>query len=1252
MANLLIKSSNVRGLRDDHKRREMFHLFHKSKYNIFLIQETHSTTDCEIQWRTEWGGDIYYSHGTNTARGTCILIEKSLGKQVHDVIVDAEGRYVILDIEIGNIRLTLASIYGPNLDDSDFFVDLAVLTENIENDNRIIGGDWNVVLNIEKDKKGGQAQTHSNSLQIIQTWMEETDLVDFWRLKNPNDFKFTWKRINPKPGIFCRLDYFLVSFGLIDKIMECSITPGYKTDHSAITLSLDVNDNKRGPGFWKLNTSYLNDPDYVQLIKNTIIQTVRDNEGANAKLLWDTMKCKIRGASIKFSSDKKKSKKNKIEIYEKKLKYFEQKISEENTQENINRIEEIKNELEKYTIEATKGAMIRSRARWCEEGEKHSKYFLNLEKRNHNNKTINKLQLENGNVITDSEEILNQQKLFYKKLYKTSYGDNTEEEIDQFVENLEIPKVSEDEKEKQKLNLLETELLTSLKALKNGRSPGIDGIPNEFYKVFWNDIKEYLIDAYNESKEDGALSFTQRQGQISLIPKKDRNPLLLKNWRPLSLLNSDYKILAKTIANRIKPCLEKIIHHDQTGFLQNRYIGENIVKALDLIEIAEAEDVEAFLMFIDFEKAYDHIEWPFLYKTLQLFGFDENLIKWVKILYSDITSCVTNNGWKSDFFQLTRGVRQGCPLSSYLFILCTEILSISIRSNPDIHGIEYNGTEHKLSQFADDTWFSLIYDQDNLNTVLQTLDTFQICSGLKINYEKTELLRIGSLKNSNARLYTQKQLQWTNKVVKLLGVQLTADRKQLLKLNYEPIITKLQNIISVWQQRKITLFGKISVIQSLLVSQLIYMFSVLPSPSREFLGAIEKTLVDYLWSNKKHHLSKETIKFSKEQGGLGMIDIFKKDISIKCAWVKRLLSQDNASWKKLVEFFIPESEKLVWAGNLNIKDAENVLKHDSSFWKNVLRAWALYNYHIPSNSREILAEQIWFNSNIKVKKTTVFYKELSQYGIRYIQDLINENYIFDCNHIMQKFGLPERSRMYVNMVIHAVPTEWKEIVKNNQINLDAPNNPTALEIATSKIKISKFIYSKIMQKSNVELIQKLIEKWTQDIPNINLEEVEFENFFQIIPKSIMSPKHRDFQFRLIHRVLVTNKSLKLWKIKESDRCTFCGLECETIKHILWDCMYVNRLWETLFNWITDKTNTTITFTVKDILLGITFEEMIAFNCIFIITKQYIYATKCLEQKPDFNQLLSKIQYQKNVEKYIATKNNKLQSYENKWSILE
>ena len=777
MDEIKIKSQNVRGLRDNKKRRELFHAFNKSKYNIFLLQETHSTVECEVQWRTEWGGDIYYSHGTNVARGTCILIKKNLNRIIHDATTDTNGRYTILDIEIGNGRFTLASIYGPNSDDSDFFLDLVSTIENIENDNRILGGDWNIVLEADKDKKGGLGQTHTHSLQVIRTWMEETDLIDIWRLNNPNDFKFTWKRINPPPGIFCRLDYFLISFGMVDKVLKADILPGYKTDHSAVTIVINPNDNKKGPGFWRLNCSLLRDPDYIQLVKNTIEETVSNNTEADAQLLWDTIKCQIRGASIRYSSNKKRSKKNKVEALEKKLNFFEQKLSEGDSQDIRNRIQEINNELEKYTVEATRGAMIRSRVRWYEEGEKNSKYFLNLEKRNHNNKTLNQLETESGIILSDPEEILNQQKLFYNKLYKSTLTEEEIlEELEMFVENLDIPKIPIEEHERQKLAVNDNELLIALKSLQNGKSPGIDGIPNEFYKVFWNDIKNYLIEAYRLSKEKELLCFTQRQGYISLIPKKDRNPLLLKNWRPISLLNSDYKILAKTIANRIKPCLESIIHHDQTGFLQNRYIGENIIKALDLIDIAEYEDIEAILMFIDFEKAYDHIEWPFLQNALKLFNFEENLINWVNILYTNITSCVGNNGWITDFFSLSRGVRQGCPLSSYLFIICTEILAISVRSNPNIHGIPYNGKEHKLSQFADDTWFSLIFDQENLNTVLKTLNDFQNISGLKINYEKTELLRIGSLKNSNARLYTQRQLKWTNETVKLLGVHLVLDR--------------------------------------------------------------------------------------------------------------------------------------------------------------------------------------------------------------------------------------------------------------------------------------------------------------------------------------------------------------------------------------------------------------------------------------------------------------------------------------------
>ena len=140
MAQLLIKSQNVRGLVDDRKRREVFYKLNKSKFNVFFLQETHSDSQCEQQWREDFMGDILFSHGTRTSRGTCILFKRSLGKEIHSVKTDDQGRFVIADVTFSNTRLTLASVYGPNSDDSDFFLDLIENIEGIENDNRIIGG--------------------------------------------------------------------------------------------------------------------------------------------------------------------------------------------------------------------------------------------------------------------------------------------------------------------------------------------------------------------------------------------------------------------------------------------------------------------------------------------------------------------------------------------------------------------------------------------------------------------------------------------------------------------------------------------------------------------------------------------------------------------------------------------------------------------------------------------------------------------------------------------------------------------------------------------------------------------------------------------------------------------------------------------------------------------------------------------------------------------------------------------------------
>ena len=203
-------------------------------------------------------------------------------------------------------------------------------------------------------------------------------------------------------------------------------------------------------------------------------------------------------------------------------------------------------------------------------------------------------------------------------------------------------------------------------------------------------MADILIDALNYSHENGKLPISQRRGIIKLIPKKDAELNLVKNWRPLTLLNCDYKIATKALANRIKPFLQKLISHDQTGFIKNRFIGENIRLIDGVIKYTAAKNIPGLLLFLDFEKAFDTLEWPFIQRTLQHFGFGLSFQKWIKVFYQDIESCVLNNGWASNFFELTRGVRQGCPLSPYVFLLSAEIMAENVRKTKEIRGLRAN----------------------------------------------------------------------------------------------------------------------------------------------------------------------------------------------------------------------------------------------------------------------------------------------------------------------------------------------------------------------------------------------------------------------------------------------------------------------------------------------------------------------------------------------------------------------------------
>ena len=280
----------------------------------------------------------------------------------------------------------------------------------------------------------------------------------------------------------------------------------------------------------------------------------------------------------------------------------------------------------------------------------------------------------------------------------------------------------------------------SLQALKNNKSPGSDGFTTEFYKFFWPDIKHFVHNSFAAAFENGILSIDQRRGILTLLPKADKDLRFLKNWRPLSLLNTDYKILTKLLATRLQKVLPNIISEDQTGYIKGRYIGENIRTILDLFEYTNNKIDPGIIMFLDFEKAFDTISWEFLFDTLKAFNFGNSFINWIKVLYNSPLCCVTNNGYSSQFFQITRGIRQGCPISALLFIIVAEIMSINIRNHDGIHGITLNDKEILLSQLADDTTIFIKY-KASVENILLLLTHFSKCAGLKPNKDKTEAIK-------------------------------------------------------------------------------------------------------------------------------------------------------------------------------------------------------------------------------------------------------------------------------------------------------------------------------------------------------------------------------------------------------------------------------------------------------------------------------------------------------------------------------
>ena len=383
-----IYSFNCRGLRDKRKRQLLFTWFKQKNNGIILLQETHSVISDEKAWEKEWGGTIYFSHGCSNSCGVAVLIPPALhfDFKCDSIDIDNKGCIITLNCSIEGNNVIIINVYAPTKDkiasQNLFLNELKRKVDFYSDRNMIIGGDFNVCLDPSLDKKGGTKETKSTYCKNLWHMMDEYSLIDIWRHRNTTLSRDTRHERSKNGIVQSRLDFWLISSSLEYLINKTTIKPGYCSDHSIIGIELELlGTQKRGKGNWKFNNSLLSDKEYLELIKDTISSVLHNTKFEDKNLLWEYLKCQIRSETISYAVKKSKLQRNREIWLQEQLQILENDIDK--SEDNFLFYKTIKCEWENIQTVKMNGLILRSKAQWVEFGEKNSKYFLNLTKRNY-----------------------------------------------------------------------------------------------------------------------------------------------------------------------------------------------------------------------------------------------------------------------------------------------------------------------------------------------------------------------------------------------------------------------------------------------------------------------------------------------------------------------------------------------------------------------------------------------------------------------------------------------------------------------------------------------------------------------------------------------------------------------------------------------------------------------------------------------------------------------------------------------------
>ena len=1021
-------SLNVNGLVSDERRRKIishyvFPVNSENRPDIFCLQECGTQEEYEEYMLQEFQYDLCFAHYPELAKkGLITGFRRDLDYVMYDYsnIIYSKSQALITHCKIQDFDYVIVNFY---YHPSEIMQDLGKIFSMIKEkllsfkcDKVIWCGDFNTVLTTLDTADSVIKEHHALVRNFLEPVLDTCEFADIFRVLNPSERRFTYIRKN----YGARLDYIFVSMGVINRVEKADIGFAYVTDHAPTYITFCNDRNTSGRNYWKFPNYLLECVQFKDELRKYVPQVIdRNKHELSPAILWDFVKNKIKDFTCKYISNKNRIKKDRIEDVERRI--FE--LTSQLPYVSGNQFEAVREQIKTMIGQFD----IIHKADWKE-------YYIGRMQQNneHSSKlffhriesipgSICQLHNQQDEIVTSDQDILRVCTDFYQDLLVDKNVLKNDEDVteDSFPSSLEedgdlpycfIPDDISLRLNKQEETMLDAdisfeELRSSIMSMKKGKSPGYDGLTVDFYHEFFDLVGPTLYDSIVYTFQHGELSISQKRGVIKLIPKRDKDSTFVKNLRPITLLNVDVKILSRVLAARLQSVISSIINKDQNTFIKGRNIGENILDVYSMIAAAEDNEETDILVFLDIEKAYDTVSWRFLSTVLHKLGFPDSFVRWVEILHRNKEIRFFNNGYSSSPVYPNKGLAQGCALSPLLFIIAMSRLSEVINRNANIVGINCGGKTKKCCLAADDTVIGTRANEENIQELCSVLSNFYSTSGLKVNYNKSVIMKIGKDMDVRQLIASSEEFVWLSSgdKTKYLGIFISdqyylQDNECVLLLNANDIATVTQGL----RYQGLSIIGRILILKSLINSKLVYKFLHYPLPENGTLKCINNVYFDFVWRGRHRILAKDMIQ-PIEKGGFNMVNVHYQCEALQFQWLSKTLlnMEERAIWEHYLRSCILIPLEQFLRCNCFARSFHKLIKNVKAmpaFWLRLFQVWFRETYvrtAVEENifSAGMTAKGIVFNSvcnrdcDKSLKVQMDFYQWLKDFGCFTFEDV-------------------------------------------------------------------------------------------------------------------------------------------------------------------------------------------------------------------------------------------------------------------------